>query len=339
MTRLVPVLILLCLSAIKVQATDKAIVRWARTGPRIDSISIEGNQYFSDNEIRKHLYSRPRTIWLAIKGDRRSHVQRETLQRDTLEVKYLYLSNGFLNVRLRHFYQPTLPDSTAAVCLQIEEGPQYLLGVSDLEGSYDRQFHARLKEMISKLTRGAPANLFLIKDTESSIKAFLSNRGYPYARIGYTIDTTGRADSCDVLFTVAADSLVHFGNVTVDVANPKVDGRSRYPEYASLRELKIVPGAVYRRDDLLESQRRLFESGYFTTFQLSQSDQSFDRLKGNRTQEHVSHVSCWCGAVRGARSGMGPVGRGGSTQRLGQSNPRRYRRAVVFGRPGRTPIG
>jgi outer membrane protein insertion porin family len=278
MKRLVFALLLISLVAIEATATDKAIVKWARTGPRIKSILIEGNQYFSDEQIRKHLYSRPRTVWLAIKGDRRSRVQRETFQRDTLEVKYLYLSNGFLNVRIQHSYQPALPDSSAIVHLQIEEGPRYLFGITSLSGSYDRQYHVRLSEFVSRLERGAPANLFLLKETESTIKTFLSNRGYPYARIGYTIDTTGRADSCNVTFTVEADSLVHFGNVTVEVANPKADGRARYPEYASLRELEIVPGGLYRRDDLLESQRRLFESGYFTTFQLSRSETSFDRL-------------------------------------------------------------
>jgi outer membrane protein insertion porin family len=278
MRRLGLVLLVLTVAALKAQATDKTVVKWARTGPRIDSIIIEGNRYFSNDQIKKHLYSRPRTTWLAIKGDRRSYVQRETLQRDTLEVKYLYLSNGFLNVRIQHSYQPILPDSSAIVHLQIEEGPRYLFGIDNLTGVYDRQYHMRLRELVSRLERSAPANLFLLSETENAIKTFLSNRGYPYARISYAIDTTGRPDSCDVTFTVDSDSLVHFGNVLVEVANPKADGRARYPEYASLRELRIVPGGVYRRDDLLESQRRLFEAGYFTTFQLSQSESSFDRL-------------------------------------------------------------
>jgi len=38
------------------------------TGPRIDSVIVEGNQFFSDGQIKKHLYSRPRTMWLAIQG-------------------------------------------------------------------------------------------------------------------------------------------------------------------------------------------------------------------------------------------------------------------------------
>jgi len=91
-------------------------------------------------------------------------------------LKYLYLSNGFLNVRVHHAYRPILPDSNATVYLQIEEGPRYLFGASTLEGSYDRQFHTRLRELVAQLRRGAPADLFLLKDTESAIKSFLSNR-------------------------------------------------------------------------------------------------------------------------------------------------------------------
>jgi len=260
------------------QRAEKAVLNWARTSPAIKAIDLQGNSYFSEGKIKSHLYSRPRTLWLAIKGDRRSRVQRETRQRDTLEIKYLYLTNGFLNVRVDHSYRPRLPDSTAIVQIRIDEGPQYHFGGTSLHGSYERQFGSRLQSILSKLVPGTPINLFQLKDTEAAIKAFLANRGYPYARIGYDVDSTSRPDSCHVSFTVDSDSLVHFGDVTVEVANPKSDGAARYPEYASLRELKIKPGAVYRRDDILESQRRLFESGYFTTFQLSRSEAAADRL-------------------------------------------------------------
>jgi len=262
---------LLLLVAGDAGAVDKAKLRWARSKPKIDSIHIEGNQHFSFSDIRKHLYSRPRTLWLAIKGDRRSRVRRETLGRDTLEIKYLYLTNGFLGVRIDHSYEVIEKDSSALVRIVIEEGPQYRYGEKKLTGTYDHRYQVRLKQMINRLSQGQPVNLFELKDTEVAIRAFLANRGFPYARVAHEVDTTGSPDSCQITFEVNSDSLVHFGNVTVE-------GAEQYPQMVGLRELKIKPGAVYRRDDILESQRRLFESGYYTTFQLRQAEDTRDRL-------------------------------------------------------------
>lgn len=261
----------LLLSASGAQAVDKAKLRWARSNPKIDSIHIEGNDNLSYGEIRKHLYSRPRGLWLAIKGDRRSRVQRETLGRDTLETKYLYLTSGFLGVRIDHSYEIMLPDSSAMVKIVIDEGPQYRYGSIDLTGNYNREYHVRIKNIVNRLTGGQPVNLFELKDTEVAIRGFLANRGYPYARVTYQVDTVGSPATSGVRFEVESDSLVRFGNVTVLGAN-------HYPQSVAQRELKIRSGETYRRDDILESQRRLFESGYYTTFQLRQAEDSPNRL-------------------------------------------------------------
>jgi outer membrane protein assembly complex protein YaeT len=266
--RLLLVLLLGLGFASQVGAIDKARLRWARSKPAIDSIHIDGNAYFSDPEIKKQLYSRPRNIWLAIKGDRRSKVQRETRQRDTLEIKYLYLTNGFFGVKVHHTYEPLGQDSSALVRIAIEEGRQYRYGAKSLRGDYDSTYHVTLRNMIDRLATGEPVNPFELRDVEIRLRTYLANRGYPYARVAYAVDTTGALATSDVVYEVVSDSLVRFGDVRVEVTNPKRDGSWRYPEKASTRELKIAPDAVYRRDDIIESQRRLFESGYFTTFQL-----------------------------------------------------------------------
>jgi outer membrane protein assembly complex protein YaeT len=269
----------------EVHAVDKALLRWVRNEPPIDSILIEGNRYFESNVIRKHLYSRPRTIWLAIKGDRRSGVHRETLQRDTLEVKYLYLTNGFLNVRVEHDFVPlrelTMQDTLppAMVHIRIDEGIQYRYGARGIAGTYSPEFHHAMNTQVQRLREGDPLNFFDLTATKTTLKTYLANRGYPFARIDFVVDTTGAPESCRVIFEIEADSLVHFGDVRVEIANPTDAGNSRYGTGAALRELKIVPGKIYRREDLLESQRRLFESGYYTTFTLDTWQGSRERLR------------------------------------------------------------
>jgi len=201
-------------------------------------------------------------------------VQRETLSRDTLEVKFLYLSNGFLNVRVGHDYEPIGEDSAALVRITVDEGHRFSYGRKSVSGEFDTLYGWRFNEIARRLESGEPVDPFELKDIKSEIKEFLANRGYPYATIVQTVDTTGPPDSCRVTFEINSDSLVHFGSVGVE-------GASDYPEYAARRELKLVQGNIYRREDILESQRRLFESGYYTTFQLRQAQDSEDRLNPN----------------------------------------------------------
>lgn len=295
--RLLLLLIIVSLSASNALALDKAKLRWARKHPAIDSISVLGNQYFKDSEIKDRLYSRKRTIWRAIQGDRRSRIQRETLRRDTLEVKFIYLSEGFLNCRVSHSYEPIGPDSLAMIRISIEEGKQYRYGRKSITGNFDASYTDRLRGKAQTLKSGEPASPFEMKQLEFDLKTFFANRGYPYATVQVSLDTVGEPFLSEVAIRIEAGPLVHFGNV-------QVEGAVNYPDYAVRRELKITPGKIYRRDDIIESQRRLFESGYFSTFQLRQVDGSSDRLNPDFSlsvrERKVHHVTFKTGAAQSA---------------------------------------
>ncbi|RKX27158.1 MAG: hypothetical protein DRP45_01710 [Candidatus Zixiibacteriota bacterium] len=251
---------------------DKARLRWARTRPVIDSIAIEGNEHFGTAEIKGQLYSRVRNPWLWLKGDRRSRVQRESYGRDTLEIKYLYLSNGFLGVQVEHAFEPIGKDSSALVRISINEGRQLSYGKVDVKGGFPGEFGPNILNIVQELKPGDPINPFELSQVETSIKTYLANNGYPYANVAYFVDTMARLEGCPVTFEVLSDSLLHFGEIAIE-------GADRFPESAARRELKIVPGDIYRREDVLESQRRLFECGYYSTFSLHQADSVRDRLR------------------------------------------------------------
>jgi outer membrane protein assembly complex protein YaeT len=282
-------LLLIALGGSSAHATDKMIARWLRreTPPRIDSISVsfEGEKHFTADEIKSHLYARTADFWrTSIKQDRRTRVQRETLQRDTLEIKYLYLTNGFLNVRVEESFEPLEPDSNALVRVVIDEGHQYKYGTGELDGEFDRSYRPRFKNMMDQLMPGTPINPFRMREIGDQMKTVLANDGFPYAVVKYSVDTTGSPASCPFTYHVTSDKLVHFGEVTLQRAVPEQNVSSRrdtaryYPDYVGLRELTMKAGAKYRRKDILESQRRLFESGYYKTFQFIQSKDSIDRL-------------------------------------------------------------
>jgi outer membrane protein assembly factor BamA len=91
-------------------AVDRRKLRWVRNSPIIDSIVVEGNHYFSDGDIKKQMYSKERSFLGWLKGDRRTRVQRESLGRDTLEIKYMYLLEGFFDISVTEEFEVLEPD-------------------------------------------------------------------------------------------------------------------------------------------------------------------------------------------------------------------------------------
>ncbi len=241
---------------------DQLYNRWIRKKPLIDSIAVDGNSYFTSTKIRSILFSRTQNVLREIKSERRIRVQRETLMRDTSEVKYLYLSSGFLGVRIDEIIEPLPPDSNAMIKLIIDEGKQFFNESAKVAGNFEERFRLDFNHIVGQFKAGGPVDPFALKQATYDIKSILANNGYPYALADYYIDTSSRDTRADIIFTVDSDSLVHFGNVNIF-------GADNFHPSLVRRELTFQTGDVYRRDDIIRSQRRLLETGYYITLQLN----------------------------------------------------------------------
>lgn len=246
----------------RTQVTDEFIQRrWLSKKPVIDSIVIEGNTYLSDGKIKSNLFSRKTNILLAIKSDRRRRVQRETMMKDTSEIKYLYLSNGFLAVKVDETFRPLMPDSNALVTIHINEGRQFFYDRVTLGGDYDAEFKNDLYGITSRLKKGHPVDPFQLRQATYDLKSVLANNGYPYARAEFIIDTSINDNLADIAFHIRADSLVYFGEIGLT-------GAKNFDPDLVYREITFEPGDIYRRRDLIESQKRLLGTGYYLTLRL-----------------------------------------------------------------------
>lgn len=287
MRRLACLLIFLLISqgAVMAQQYDRYKQRWLKNHPAIDSIVIEGAHFFSEDEIKDRMYAKTVGFWSALKGERRIKVQQETVGRDTLEIRYLYITNGFLSVQIDHEIEVLEPDSTALIRVQIHEGQRYYYESFLLTGDFPSETNGQFDKLLDKFHVGDPVNPVALTQVTYDLKTFLANRGYPYADVVFEVDTLGRSDRVPVIFSANADSLVHFGSV-------EIMGIQDFPQYVARRELKIDSGAIYRRKDIIESQRRLFESGYFTTLSLNRREETPDRLHPDfvlRVRERKAH--------------------------------------------------
>jgi outer membrane protein insertion porin family len=254
------------------QVTDRVVQRWLREKPPISTIVVEGNEYFSDDEIIDRMYSRLRNTWSALKGDRRTRVRRETLGRDTLEITYLYITNGFLDVDVDESFEMVDAGSSARIRVRITEGKQLRYGGKTVSGSYDSTLHEQFVTIAEDLKEDDPVSIFGLRGASFKMKSILANNGYPYAEVDFTLDSSDASSVVPIGFHIIADSLVHLGNVTAL-------GSSRYPVKVVYRESRMNPDDIYRRQDIIDTRRRLIESGYFTTLSIDQVDSSANRYR------------------------------------------------------------
>ncbi|PKK83793.1 MAG: hypothetical protein CVT49_06550 [candidate division Zixibacteria bacterium HGW-Zixibacteria-1] len=300
------VLVLFC-SAARAQYTDEQMLnRWLSKKPVIDSITIkmDGDSPFTHKKIRSVLYSYKSDIPLlnllsAIRGDRRRRVQRETIMRDTAEVKYLFLSAGFLGVQVRENFEPILPDSNALVRINVETGRRFYYDTVLVDGRYEPRLNGDIIKLTRPFRKEKPVDPFKLKQAEYDMKSVLANNGYPYASVIYSIDTTEENNEAVINFNIDSDSLVHFGDV-------RIVGVDKFDTSLVERELTFRKGDQYRRKDIIKSQKRLLETGYYFTLRLNSTVQDTSAMQERLNpdflltlrEKRAQHISVKTGAAQ-----------------------------------------
>lgn len=287
---------------------DREMRRCLIKKPVIEDISLtinseSGETSIKESQIKDVLFSRQKSFFRSInifrwfEKDRRRRIQRETVMRDTSEVKYLYLTNGFLAVKVTEEFECNEAENKARIKITIDEGRQFYYGLVTLGGDYRLRYEKEFLKIIDKFNYDRTVNPFQLQQAAYNIKAVLANNGYPYARTRIDIDTLIDQNRADVVFFIESDSLVHYGDINVY-------GADKFDPSLVKRELTFQKGDTYRRKDILESQKRLLGTGYYLTLRLDSekpdSAENYDRLNPdfilNLRERRPQYVSFRTGA-------------------------------------------
>ena len=108
------------------------------------------------------MYSKVRNFWHFLKRDRHSQLQSETLNRDTLEIKYLYLVNGFWGVQVHESFEVLA--EKVNVALKHNVVPIFCCGEVLPEREAGKHFEViekQLEESLFHLKKGDFANVVI----------------------------------------------------------------------------------------------------------------------------------------------------------------------------------
>lgn len=219
---------------------------------KLASVKIEGNKYFDDDAVRERMTVQPATLVLP-----KGKFSQRMLTEDVASIKYLYVANGFLDVKveseLRDNYLGKSNDMQ--VLVKIVEGPQTRVSELKIEGVSDSD----LKELQPSLTNteGQPYSEVNVATDRDAITYYYYDHGFP--NVQFEASATPASNDpyrMNVGYKVTPGDQVFVNRVLVtglDFTRP----------YIVNRQMQIHAGDPLSQSRMVDSQRRLYNLGIF----------------------------------------------------------------------------
>ena len=242
-------------------------------GPRhkLAKVEIKGNTYFDQDLIRGRMQVQPAS-------GRFSHgkFSQRMLSSDARNTEELYQANGFREVKVK----PEVIDdfdgvvAQLGVILEIEEGPQTLVGALHVLGNFTIP-EDQLVPLLSTVD-GQPFSEFNVAADRDSVLNFYFNHGFPRATFeaAYT-PLHNQPNRMDVTYTIHEGEEFFVNQVLLS-------GLNYTRPYIVQRELLVVPETPLSQEDMLNTQRKLYDLGIF-----NQVDTAVQNPEGGEPNKNV----------------------------------------------------
>jgi outer membrane protein insertion porin family len=245
---------------------------WGSQCAIVEKITIEGNNYFSFDEIKDQMTIKENR-WYNIFKKRSFHLWK--IEMDEYIIDSLYHSSGFLEEKSKIDYELKGENKDKAYLLvKIDEGVQTRLKSISVSGGLD-ELDRYVRRILSDLKADEIVNPYKFEKAKFDIKTVYANNGYPYAEIEMKMDRTssesGSTSSqegkkwAEVSYLIASGPLVNFGDVYLK-------GFNRTKQKVAQRELTLKKGDLYSRAKILDSQQRLYSTQLFSYISLDAQD-------------------------------------------------------------------
>jgi len=235
-------------------------------------IRISGNRFFSDELIRSRMQNQP--AGRLFSHGRYSEV---LLEEDVRGIKDLYRASGYrqaeVNGKLVTNFQND--PSRLAIQITIQEGPQTRVAWVRIEGSYTLP-QEQLPEIQTAEGQGFD-EASLADDRDTILSKYFDN-GFPNASVDVAyvaVASTPNLPLVGVTFTIHEGEQFFVNHVFLDGLHYTRAGVAR-------REMRVYPGAPLSQQDMLESQRRLYDIGLF-----QQVDTAIQNPEGTESRKNV----------------------------------------------------
>lgn len=211
----------------------------------ISSVSIAGNSKVKSGDIKKRIFSSPRRFYsLGKKG----LFIREEVQRDTERIKFVYLNEGYLDVRVSGpELRKNAEKNSYAVTFRVVEGQRYFVSEVSLSGIEPPPEVSGEKILYGlNLQKGKPYGNGKLASDIGLLTSIYANEGYANVNVEPSLDKKPTPDGkpgVSVVFTVEKGEIFHINRINISGNDKTVDKVIR-------REIPVVEGGLYKAGEL-----------------------------------------------------------------------------------------
>jgi outer membrane protein insertion porin family len=233
-------------------------------------LAINGNHYFSRDEIRERMSLQPAgglLLW--------GTFSQSMLARDVEAIQNLYANNGFRDAKVT----PQVTDNyqgkkgSLKVTVNIEEGRQTTVGKLTIEGN-SAVSSDDIRTMISA-SEGQPYSDTMVINDQTEVTDGYFNRGFPQMRFEYqTAPEPQDTHKVDVIYKITEGPQIFVDKVLYS-------GLHYTRGFVVQREMKIHPNGPLSQQQMLDSQRRLYDLGIFNEVNMAVQNPDGDTTHKN----------------------------------------------------------
>lgn len=222
---------------------------------RIKKLNLIGNQKISTNRIKKILNNKEKNWY------RKGIFKENKFKEDLDKIIEFYKENGYLDARIYdynlEFDSLDFNKEWLFITIFINEGSRYYIGDIFFEGESIITKN-ELKSAL-KVKTGYYYNIKKVNQSLVELYGLYSERGYIYAQINPIEEI--KNDTVYISYIITENQPARIRLVLIE-------GNERTADKVIRRQISTLPGSVFKRSDVIRSQRDIFNLGFFTDVKL-----------------------------------------------------------------------
>ncbi|HSR01022.1 MAG TPA: outer membrane protein assembly factor BamA [Sphingomicrobium sp.] len=222
---------------------------------KIRAINILGNKEFSDERLRKEMYSKQAGGVLGFLKTNDTY-DPDRLAADQQKLRAFYLTQGYADFRVVQALAELTPDRRDFVITYVvEEGPRYRFGTVNADSAL-RDFPKQEVLQLAKIQPGSWFNAKEVEDAVTNLNEYAGNLGYAFADINPSYNRDASKKLMNLTIKVGETPRVYVERIDIT-------GNTTTHDKVIRREFRLNEGDAFNAQKVKRSQDRIQSLGFF----------------------------------------------------------------------------
>lgn len=213
----------------------------------VDEIRFSGNYQIPDNKLRGVMKTKTKSLF------RSGVFKLDRFKEDLTLIEEFYHSEGFIEASVIDWDYEYDEKGNLTLHLEVYEGNKYKIGELSVEGN--ERFDDETILSYIDVESGEIFNQQEFEEQLNNIRSLYYEEGYIYSVVMPEIKMV--KDSVNVVIQVVENNPARIRKIFIQ-------GNTRTKEKVVRRQLAVVPGDYFRQSLIIQSQRNIYNLGFFT---------------------------------------------------------------------------